>query len=151
MLSPYSSTRQVQFPSTISDMAHQLRLPGFSLTGERENEKSGIEERNSYRVVDEEIMKRYCPKCRQEIKSVGTNAAGSIYVCRHCYLEWVIEKKPKIFSVKFHKAGAVSIDGIHYDASTEIARFFTGDKEKRKKTINVKGFEVIAKMMVGKL
>lgn len=74
-------------------------------------------------------MKRYCPKCRQEMKCVGFGVAGSIYVCRHCHHEWIIEKKPKMFSVLLHKTGAVSIDGIHYGISTEIAQYFTGDKE----------------------
>ncbi len=65
-----------------------------------------------------------CPECKHEIKRVGINGCGNIYICEHCRTEWTIKKENGEISVKFHKTGAVSIDNIRYGPSTAVARFF---------------------------
>ena len=89
-----------------------------------------------------------CPECKQEMRCVGINGCGNIYVCPQCQTEWVIKKSGEI-SVKYYKTGAISIDNIRYGPSTAVARFFT-DRREKKKTINFKSFEVIGDMMRGR-
>jgi transposase-like protein len=42
-----------------------------------------------------EIMKYYCPECREKMEQIGSSGCGCVYVCNHCHVEWVLQKRPE--------------------------------------------------------
>jgi hypothetical protein len=40
-------------------------------------------------------MDCYCPECREKMEMIGSDSYGCVYVCNHCQVEWILQKRAK--------------------------------------------------------